>query len=438
MLAENVQNAPMTEARHRATFFRQSGWLMIANIAGGLVMWSVHLLNKFIPGGEYGHFVALVTVAMLLPTIPLQMILAQQTAKALASHGERELSGVIRMFLVITGVVWLIGSVIVLLLQRTILERWQMASPLGLWITLAIVLASLWVPIFAGVLQGQQNFLWLGWTMMSTAIGRLSIAAIAVLALHTGAAGMMAGVLLGVIAAVAISAWQTRSLWLAPPEPFDWRTLLSQVGPLMLAFFGFQILFTADSLFVQTYFSKLQMDCYGSAGTLSRALMWLVLPLATVMFPRMVHSAAKSEKSNLIGLVLLATAVLAGVGALAVSLLGPWVVRFIYHKEYVAIASPLLPWYASAMIPLALSNVLLNDLLARPASKLGLALCVFGLALVYLVAVTQFHAQLVNVLQTMGVCSLALLAICGFFSWRTKRQSSKSPADTARGVAHEA
>ena len=422
MLAEDVQNPPVTDAHHRATFFRQSGWLMIANIGGGLLMLSVHFLNKFVPGGEYGHFVALLTVGMLLPTIPLQMILAQQTAKALASHTERELSGVIRMFLIMTAVVWLIGSLIVLLMQRTILEHWQMDNPLGLWITLVIVLACLWMPIFAGVLQGQQNFLWLGWTMMATAIGRVSVAAIAVIVLRSGAAGMMVGVLAGFVTAVVIGAWQSRSLWLARPVPFEWRSLLSQVGPLMLAFLGFQILFTADSLFVQTYFSKIQMDRYGAAGTLCRALMWLVLPLATVMFPRMVHSAARLEKSNLIGLVLLATAILATAGAFGISLLGPWVVRIVYGPAYQSVTCPLLPWYASAMIPLALANVLLNDLLARPASKLGLALCVFCLALVYLFAVTQFHSHLETVLQTMGVCSLALLAICGLFSWRTKAQ----------------
>ena len=58
MLAENTADAPMTtaarDADHRASFFRQSGWLMIANIGGGVFMWAVHLLNKFLPGGEYG------------------------------------------------------------------------------------------------------------------------------------------------------------------------------------------------------------------------------------------------------------------------------------------------------------------------------------------------------------------------------------------------
>ena len=102
-----------------------------------------------------------------------------------------------------------------------------------------------------------------------------------------------------------------------------------------------------------------------SAGTLSRALLWLVVPLATVMFPKIVHSVARSEKSNLLGLVLLGTAILAAGGALGLCVLGPWVIKLIYKGSYVAVASSVLPWYAWAMVPLSLANVLVNNLLAR-------------------------------------------------------------------------
>ena len=79
-----------------ASFFRQSGWLMIANVAGGALMWAVHFLAKAIPEGEYGDFGAFLAVVMVLPTIPLQMVLAQQTARTLArtdSESCPELSG---------------------------------------------------------------------------------------------------------------------------------------------------------------------------------------------------------------------------------------------------------------------------------------------------------------------------------------------------------
>ncbi len=229
---------------------------------------------------------------------------------------------------------------------------------------------------------------------------------------------------MGVVVGTAFGAWHTRKLWLISPQPFDRRSFLQQIIPLVLGFLGFQILFTADTILVKGYFDKGTVDFYVCAGTLSRALTWLVIPLATVMFPRMVHSAARAEKTNLMGLVLIGTAVLSVVGALGLSLVGPYVVRLAFSEAYMKVVKSILPWYAAAMVPLALANVLLNDLLARPASKLVPALCIVVLSLVYLFALTRFHESLVMVLQTMGVCNLALLAICAWFTWgeRTRTQ----------------
>jgi O-antigen/teichoic acid export membrane protein len=412
-----TDSIPLTESAHRSSFFRQSGWLMIANIGGGAFMWAVHFLNRSLAPGQYGVFGVFLAFLMLLPNIPLQMVLTQQTARGLATNTERELSGIIRMFLLTAGVVWLVGSILILYFQKDILAYLNMTGEATtLWITLLIVLFALWLPMFWGMLQGQQNFLWLGWTMMTNGIGRLSVAAIAVIALHVGAAGMMTGVLMGYVISVSFAAWHTRSLWLSSPQPFDWRGLLRQVVPLLIAFVGFQILFTADTILVKSYFTAAEEDFYVGAGTLSRALLWLVLPLASVMFPRLVHSAAKSEKSNLMGMVLLGTAVLAILGSLSLSLLGPLVTQLVFKKAVAAQVSSLLPWYSAAMVPLALSNVLLNQLLSRPDSKWMLALFVLIAAVGYLFAITQFHTSLIMVLKVMGVANIVLLAICaGFF-----------------------
>jgi threonine/homoserine/homoserine lactone efflux protein len=80
-----------------------------------------------------------------------------------------------------------------------------------------------------------------------------------------------------------------------------------------------------------------------------------------------------------------------------------------------------LPWYAAAMVPLAVANVLLNNLLARPAASFGPAVCIFALAIGYLAALTRFHGQLVTVLQVLGVFNLALLAVCAWFTWRQRQ-----------------
>jgi O-antigen/teichoic acid export membrane protein len=153
--------------------------------------------------------------------------------------------------------------------------------------------------------------------------------------------------------------------------------------------------------------------------------MWVVMPLATVMFPKIVHSEARSEKSNLLGLVLLGTAVLAVGGATGLTVLGPWVVKLIYKGSYVAVASSVLPWYAWAMVPLTLANVLVNDLLAR--SRFRIVPVLVALAVGYGVALALVGHRAGNLpdvqagfrmmIQTLGAFNLLLLAVCALFAW---------------------
>lgn len=419
-MVECKTDRPLENAakHHRAAFFRQSGWLMIANISGGLLMWVVHFLSKAIPKAEYSVFGVCLAAAMVIPTLPLQMVMAQQGAKAIATGREKELSGMIRLVVFGTLGLWALAAIPVLVFHRGILERLQFTNPAALWITLPVLLFALWLPIFWGLLQGQQNFFWLGWSMMLNGIGRLAIAAAAVLVLQSYSPGMMTGVLTGMAIAMGIAAWQTRGLWGIKPQPFDWQGLLGQVVPLMIGFAMFQFLFTADTIFTKAYFDGDTMAAYVGAGTMARALIWLVGPLATVMFPRIVHSAARSEKTNLMTLVLVGTAVLALGGAGFLWLFGPWFIRFVYKASYVEVANSVLAWYALAMIPLALANVLLNNLLARGAFKVVPALCV--LAVGYGFALTRFHATLINVIQIMAWSNLLLLLVCAWYTWGSK------------------
>jgi O-antigen/teichoic acid export membrane protein len=429
MIAVKADTPPVAETEHRSTFFRQSGWLMIANVGSGILMWAVHLLSKFIPESEYGQFGVFLAVAMCIPNMPLQMAMAHQTALTLANQRERQLAGMIRMVLLGTFILWLIGCGVVFCFHGALIGHWKITHAAALWLILPVMLLSLWFPLFTGVLQGQQNFLWMGWAAILNGVGRLGLAGVAVWALTIWAlggfaAGMVAGVAMGLTVAVGISAWQCRSLWLAAPLPFDWRGLLREVVPPMLGFGAFQLLFTADTMFVKSYFSPDDAGFYVSAGTLSRALLWLVTPLAAVMFPRIVHSAAKAEKTDLMRLVLIGTGVLAAGGALGLSILGPWVVRFVFKPSYVHVAAGVLPWYAAAMVPLAMANVLLNNLMARAMHKVVPVLCAIAIGYAFALTRPGFHESLFTVLKTLGVFSSLSFLACAWFTWRGKPQQA--------------
>jgi hypothetical protein len=423
MSGENNPAIPTIDHKPHAAFFRQSGWLMLTAVAGGVLTYLVHFLNKVISPSEYTAFGVLLTLVMCLPMGPVQMVFTQQSALALATGRLGQLSGLIRSVFLWLFTFWALGAMGVLFFQRSIITSWNLPGILCLWVTALLVLTTMWLPLFAGVLQGRQDFFWLGWSSVFSGLGRLVIAAVLVIVFKLGATGMMLGVLLGTVWAISICIWRTRDLWTMPAEKFEWMVLLRDGMPLMFGFGASQFLFTSDTMFAKPYFTDDQMKPYVIAGTLARAILWLVGPMATVMFPKLVQNRIKSEKrSNLFGLVVLGTAVLSVCGVFGLWIMGPFVVRFVASAKDVPGTMALIPWYAGAMVPLAMANVLVNDLLARGCFKV--VPYMVGLAVVYCISLPQmlshFPGHIALVLQTLGFFNLLLFGLCAWFTWGMK------------------
>src|SRR5262249_40818336 len=158
--------------------------------------------------------------------------------------------------------------------------------------TLPNVFFALLVPMFVGVLQGKQDFFWIGWSAIIGGACRLGIAALLVLAFNYGATGMMTGALLSNVFIASIAIWFSRDLWTLTRERFDGWSLLKQILPMSFGFGACQFMFISDTMFAKAFFTGDEMAPYVAAGTMSRALLWLVLPMAAVMFPKIVHSTA--------------------------------------------------------------------------------------------------------------------------------------------------
>ena len=426
MSQANDQTKPVPDPRRHAAFFRQSGWLIIAAVLSGLLAYGVHFLAKSesVSKAQYAAFGTFLMVVACLPTLPLQMILTQQTALALARGQLRQLAGTIRLVWRWTFLIWLAGAALVFVFQDKIMAGWHLPDARGLWITVFLILVSIWMPLFLGVLQGRQDFFWMGWATILSSVGRVGGAVVLVLLLSLGASGMLAGALLGMGAGVVITLWRSRDLWGGPAERADATMLRRQVVPLLFGFLAFQFLFTSDTMFAKAYFNDDEMGPYVAAGTLARGLMWLVMPMAAVMFPKLVQSNARREKSNLFGLVVLGTAGLLVCGGLGLWLMGPLAIKIIYKSTYLG-AVTLIPWYALAMVPLAMANVLVNDLLAR--GRFGVVPFMLLLAVAYgftLPWILNHHPGRIElVLQTLAVFGTLLFGLCAWFTWGVKRKA---------------
>ena len=92
---------------------------------------------------------------------------------------------------------------------------------------------------------------------------------------------------------------------------------------------------------------------------------------------------------------------------------------------YVAATTKLLPWYAGAMIPLALANVLVNDLMARAKFKAVLPMVLvavaYGFTLPFMLRTFPGHMEVA--LKTLGVFNLLLLGVCALFTWGIKSET---------------
>jgi O-antigen/teichoic acid export membrane protein len=146
-----------------------------------------------------------------------------------------------------------------------------------------------------------------------------------------------------------------------------------------------------------------------------------------VMFPKLVHSHVKAEKNTLMRIVLPGTAVLAIGGGLGLWLFGPWVVSIIGKPEWIEAAQALLPWYAAAIVPLALANVLANDLLARGRFRVVpymVALAV-GYCVVLPYVLTRYPGRMEHILQTLAVFNLLLLCACAWAAYSDAKREAR-------------
>lgn len=412
-----------------SAFFWQSGWMVFATTLSGVLFYAVHFFaGRRMHPDEYGVFTTLLQVLnqMAIPAVGLQTVFVQQAALTENEEQRRRLAGAVRSVLRAAFGLWVAAALVVWAFQAQLLADYKIRNPAALWWTVGLGLTSLWLPVMAGMLQGRQNFLWLGLVPIVSAGTRLMLVAVIVWGLGGQAAGAMGGVLLSMSIALSVGAWRTWPLWRGVAAPFDWKPWLRQVVPLTLGMGSSTFMFTIDMLAVQRFLPESGM--YAAAAMIGRALVFLVAPLTWVMFPKIVRAAARSERTDVLAQALGATALLAGAAAVACTLFPELPIRIVQGPQYLA-AAPLVRWFSWCIIPLMVSTVLVNNLMAR--QRYSAVPWLVAVAVLYVGALwTPWgHASHLRVIHTLGVFALLYLGVCLYFSLVKK---GPAPTPTVR------
>ena len=430
-----TESASAHAAESQTTFFRQSGWLVVATVASGVFMTATQVVaSRWMTPTEYGVWFALLRIFLLMsvPSIGLQIVFAQQTAAAVTELQSHQLARAVRATAQAMFVIWLFMALVAFVGQQHWIALLKITNPAALWVTVLIGLASLWLPMVKGVLQGLQNFLGLGWVLILDGVGRFG-AILAILWLGGQAAGGMTGALIGQGVSLLIGAWLIRHLLRARGRRMEWFPWLRRVVPLTLGIGCIQFMANADVVFVQSVFpGEIASQHYMPAAMIGLAMVTFTTPLAAVMFPKVVRSVALTQDTRALRQAMGATALLGGGAALASTVLPVLPLQIIYfgNRAYWA-ASPLVPWFVWCLWPLILANVLIGNLLARERFAmvpwLLLVAVGYGVALATLkprlLVMEQFQA-LRSVIQTLGLSNLLLLGVAVMFTRHGKGRAT--------------
>lgn len=414
-------------------FFKQAGWLVIATVGSGVAMWSVHSFSKHpqLPEGDYGVFTTMLQLLywMMIPSLGLGLVFTQQAAAVVDEAGRQQLAGAARAVSRAAFWIWVALCYALAAGQERVTAALHLPSPAPLWVTLATGLLLAWQPIWFGVLQGRQEFQRLGVAQLLNGFGRVGGAALMFwVALQVHATGLVTGALIGLGCSTALAAWWGRDLLVGPAVPLDWRAWVKRLTPLTLGMGATMFFLSADMVFVQSRFLDAtpgaNTDAYGAAGTLARALVTFTAPLVSVMFPLLVRAGVRGEASNVGRLTLGLTLAMSAGGALTLTLLAGFFLKLGFNPKFAA-AAPLVPWFAWAMVPLTLTNVLVAQLFARGnyAAAPWLAAVAVAYAGGLWQGVPEFRAGgdhlagFIRTMQIIGGFNLLLLGTAAFFTW---------------------
>ena len=418
--------------------------MVLATLAGGVGMTAVHIVVSRFALDSYSQFKALLGIFYLIGAASggLWNLFAQQTASALTNEQRSAVTSAARR---VSIAILFFGVLLGGLLQlnaASFTAQLKLPGAGALWATLALAIATLELSIVRGILQGQHRFGGLGWVTILDGLGRCAGVAIILILFHGKAAGAIVGALIGNLAALGIGVWSGREVFAGQSGSVPWSSWMSRLLPLTLTAAALQVITQFDNIFFQVLIPASRMDDfrlaerYSAAAQIGFALTQFTVPLALVMFPRIARSAARAEKSDAVQITFVSTLVLGILAAVGCTVV-PWLpIRVLFPKIDLALATPLVPWFAWAMLCFTLANVLINNFLAQ--ARFTFVPWILGLAVAYAGTLWWLRDHLLAippadacrlVVQIIGGCNLLLLGLTAWLTWGVG--ASKTPAPKA-------
>jgi O-antigen/teichoic acid export membrane protein len=401
--------------------------MAVAALLGGVCNMASNFVAQRMPEGQFNIFDTALSALGILAIPGLQASFAAQAAGADSEERRRELAATMRGALGLLMAGWMLLALWWLVRAEHIMTAYSLTQPAMLWVVLFILLVNLLAPVPSGVLQGRQDFLWFGWSVLLNGLGRFVVLLAVVKGLKQGALGGLIGVLAGSALVLGLVTWRTRDALAASSARCDWRAWLRKLLPVTVGLGALSFIMQADALIVREKLQPLltadETDGYSAVRKIAQAMIFVVGALTSVMFPKVAQSFQKSQQTDVLKLTLILTSLIAVVGATVATLFPELPLRLLSPSRLIT-SKALVPAYCWALVPLALANVLVWNLLARECFRAVWWMA--ALAIGYWLALQKFSDRLMSVIGVVAVFSTVLLVVCGVFVWLEGRRNRVS------------
>ncbi len=418
----------------RDGLLRHSILLMAANQVGNVS----NILFQAVMGWalsleQYGVLASMLGATLIFstPLDAIRMSFAHYSARLAAEGRTADIKRlVLEWFKGLTGLSLLL-AVLGIVFSRPLADFFQIQNRAPIIITSLMIAALPYGPVFGGCLQGVQAFRWLAVLSTGWSVIRLAVAAILVVCLPPIAEWGLLGQCVGFAGTFVIGVWSLRRILGPGPIGANMpRGVRTYFFNSLLVLAGFGVLMFADVVMVKHYFDPEQAGLFARAATIGRAVIFLPMPIAMAMFPKVASAGEMTDHSwrTLLKAMLFAVVVVAG-AVLVFSLL-PQVPLFLLFKDSHPTAEMirLVRVVLWAMSPLGLVYVIMNFEMAqhRFTPAVVLLLC----AAAYVGGVVVWHGallQVVAVLATVSLLAGVSLALCLPSRGGRSRENSVQP-----------
>jgi O-antigen/teichoic acid export membrane protein len=301
--------------RGSATLLLSSGVVAVTNLLYNL------LIARMLGAAGFGHASALYTLLMLVTALTLSFQIV--TSKLIARNSEPGVQA--QIYSTFHRSAWQVGAgVAVLMCITSAFLKSYLKLPAQHDLILLAIAAGVYVPLGVrrGRMQGCCQFDSLAFNLLVEVAVKF-VGALLFLYLRTGVTGVMAAVLLSIVASYAAGQPGPQSAVTKRPSNF---ALFAEALQAVLYFIGQVILSNLDILLVKHFFPPFEAGIYATVALVGRVVFMLSWSVVSSMFPISAgHARAQNGRSVLYtGLLLVGGLITIFVAAVAAVPTGVW------------------------------------------------------------------------------------------------------------------